>query len=145
MTNEQIIELCEQIEGMYPTAKISFTKMQRTWAQSSVLLAFPNQRRADLLRMISNNCQELPPLPMVLGFCRKLVPAERSTCDVCRGDGYVSCDAEGEPFAWSVTAKGSDKVVAYNGTPVLYTFAMPCGACNDDSAVGGTTLAGGGA
>lgn len=133
MTSEEIGELCERIEGMFPTARISFTKMQRTWCQSAALLAFPNQRRADLLRVIMKNFDDIPSLPAVVKICHQLVPVERDTCQTCGGTGYTHCDAQGEPHAWTVTAKGSDQVLAYNATPVLYSFALPCEACNRDA------------
>ena len=115
---------------MFPSAKISFTKMQKAWAASAVLQAFPNARRADLLRLVMKTCDDIPSLPAMVKMCGSLVKAERDHCELCNSTGYVHVDAAGEPLAWSVTAKGSDQVLAYNGTPVLYSFAMPCGACS---------------
>ena len=147
MNSDEIGRLQNTLEGAFPNAKLSPTKVFDAWSHSKWLVEFPNQRRADLARHCIDNLKDFPTLQQLEAAARTLMRRDAPKIDSClicddtlwihyeptgrtHSDGSPMSD--GDPF----TAKrvkvvaGKETTLQYGGLPIEYAFPKPCPACN---------------
>lgn len=142
MNQDEISKLQSQLEGAYPTSKISPSKVFDLWKQKKELLEFPNARRADLVNKVLETCREFPSLPQLLAAMQAVVPVERvikDTCLICDDTGWIHYDADGNEFMEPRYPSGKHirvkpgkerEPLQYDGKPIMYAMPRPCPSCN---------------
>lgn len=147
MNADEIGRLQNTLEGAFPTAKLSPTKVFEAWSHSKYLVEFPNQRRADLARYCIDKLRDFPTLQQLEAAARTIMHREQTksdTCLMCDGtfwihyeptgrthsDGSPMC--AGDPFTTRRVkiVAGKETCLEYGGLPVEYATPQPCPACN---------------
>lgn len=147
MNSDEIGRLQNTLEGAYPTAKLSPTKVFDAWSHSKWLVEFPNQRRADLARYCIDNLKDFPTLQQLEAAARTLMRRDAPKIDAClicddtlwihyEPTGSTHSDgspmSQGDPFTAPrvKVVAGKKTTLQYGGLPVEYAFPQPCPACN---------------
>ncbi len=148
MNADEIGRLQNTLEGAFPTAKLSPTKVFEAWSHSKYLVEFPNQRRADLARYCIDKLRDFPTLQQLEAAARTIMHRDQTksdTCLWCDGTGLIhytyrdgslhrdgSLMFEGDPLhnPGVRIVKGKEIAFEYEGRPVMYASPVPCPACN---------------
>ena len=148
MNSDEIGRLQNTLEGAFPNAKLSPTKVFDAWSHSKWLVEFPNQRRADLARHCIDNLKDFPTLQQLEAAARTLMRRDAPKIDSClmcddtglihytyrdgtkHSDGSLMFD--GDPLHNPAVRIVKDKEITleYQGRPVMYASPVPCPACN---------------
>ena len=148
MNSDEISRLQTYLEGAFPNAKLSPTKVFDAWSHSKYLVEYPNQRRADLARYCVDNMKDFPTLQQIEAAARILMKRDAKPIDSClmcddtRGIHYTYRDGsthrdgslkfDGDPWTRRnvIMVAGKDVTFEYRGLPVEYAAPQPCPACN---------------
>ena len=147
MNTDEIGRLQNTLEGAFPNAKLSPSKVFDAWTHSKHLLEFPNKRRADLARHCIDNLKEFPTLHQIEAAARTLMKRDApkiDNCLICDDTGWIHYEptdkyhrdgsplSEGDPY----TARrvklvaGKELTFEFQGQPIEYSQPKPCPACN---------------
>lgn len=147
MNSDEISRLQTYLEGAFPNAKLSPTKVFDAWSHSKWLVDFPNQRRSDLARYCVDNMKDFPTLQQIEAAARTLIRREmapKQTCLICDDTLWIHYEptgrthsdgspmSEGDPFTSRrvKVVAGKDITFEYGGLPIEYATPRPCPACN---------------
>lgn len=147
MNSGEIGRLQNTLEGAFPNAKLSPTKVFDAWTHSKWLIEFPAQRRADLARYCIDNLRDFPTLQQLEAAARTLMRRETKpidSCLICDGTLWIhyqptgglhadgSPMSAGDPFTTQRVrvVAGKDTTLQYGGLPIEYATPQPCPACN---------------
>lgn len=147
MNSDEIGKMQATLEGAFPTAKLSPTKVFDAWTHSKVLVEFPNTRRADLTRWCIDNCRDFPTLAQLEQAAKALLKRDQpkhQTCLMCDDTGWVHYEptgrhhsdgspmSAGDPFTTRRVrmVAGKETTLQYAGVPIEYATPRLCTACN---------------
>lgn len=147
VNSDEISRLQTYLEGAFPNAKLSPTKVFDAWSHSKHLVDFPNQRRSDLARYCVDNMKDFPTLQQIEAAARILMRREAKpidSCLICDGtlwihyeptdhthrDGSQAFDGDPLTARRVQLVAGKDITFEYGGLPVEYATPRPCPACN---------------
>ena len=147
MNADEIGKLQTYLEGAFPTAKLSPTKVFDAWSHSKWLVEFPNQRRADLARYCIDNLKDFPTLQQLEAAARTLMRRDMpkiDSCLLCDDTSWIHYEptdkahsdgarmSAGDPFTGRRIrlVAGKETTLEYRGLPIEYAFPKPCPACS---------------